>query len=500
LGLIAALVGCSNKGSGMADIGPAWDIWAQDRGVVDRSAGDRSAGDLLVPHDTWLPDSPVVDPSWVVFGGSNAGTANAWDIFVDSAGNSDVGGAFNGLINFGSKALSAGSFYVPMAARLDPSGKVLWAEQLTAGAAHGSVSGIFADSGGNTYVGGQFQGTQTFGSTTLKSAGFRDGFVARLNPSGKVIWAVAFGGPEEDVAHNLAVDSSGNSYILGSFKATAVFGSTTITSKGKTDLCIVKVDPSGKVLWVISGGGSGVDLADDIALDNAGNIFVAGSILGPANFGSIKITPQSAEAAIVAKLDPSGKFLWVSQAHGSSILTQGVAVDSKGNSYVTGAFQGTAVFGSTTLTKPMQPKWPYAYVAKRDPSGTFLWAAAGGATIPNDIALDNAGNTYITGSFVNSTTFGSTSLTPAGWSDILVAKLDGKGKWLGAVSAGGKLSETGKAIGVDSSGNAYVTGIVLQDPLDPYSLSKDTVTFGKTSYTLDGLPHMYVWKVPASAL
>jgi hypothetical protein len=86
--------------------------------------------------------------------------------------------------------------------------------------------GIAVDASGNSYVTGGFEGTATFGSTTLESSGSQDIFVAKLDNRGNWLWAKKAGGTDSDYGYGIAVDASGNSYVTGYFySATATFGS-----------------------------------------------------------------------------------------------------------------------------------------------------------------------------------------------------------------------------------------------------------------------------------
>jgi hypothetical protein len=97
-------------------------------------------------------------------------------------------------------------------------------------------------------------------------------------------------------------------------------------------------------------------------------------------------------------------------------------VDSGGNTYITGYFQTTAVFGTTTLTSAGSLD---VFVAKLDANGNFLWATRAGGTNTDyvqGIAVDSGGNYYVTGSFQTTVVFGTTTLTSAGGYDIFVTK------------------------------------------------------------------------------
>ncbi len=106
-------------------------------------------------------------------------------------------------------------------------------------------------------------------------------------------WVVSAGASDSDVGRGIAVDNAGNSYVTGLFLFTTTFGSTTLTAKGgggSGDVFVAKLSPSGKFLWVVSAGGGSWDFGWGIAVDNAGNSYVTGAFVGPATFGSTTLT------------------------------------------------------------------------------------------------------------------------------------------------------------------------------------------------------------------
>ena len=134
----------------------------------------------------------------------------------------------------------------------------------------------------------------------------------------------------------------------------------------------------------------------------------------------------------------------------------GIAVDSSGNAFVTGAFHPNATFGNTTLISSGDSD---VYIAKISSSGEWQWAVRAGGRWADSgygIALDSSGNIYATGTFMDNATFGNTSLVngEGNTDDIFVAKLTNSGSWLWAVKADGTNTEQSQAIAVDSSGNA----------------------------------------------
>ena len=421
-------------------------------------------------------------------------------IAVDGSGNSYVTGDFEGSATFGTYNFTGAGSSDIFVEKLDSGGTVLWARRM-GGTSIDTARGIAASSGGTSYVTGAFHGTATFGTYPLTSSGDADMFIEKLNPSGTVLWVRNMGGGAGSYAYGLgiAVDSSGNSYVTGYFGGTVNFGSYPLTSAGDRDIFVEKLDPSGAVLWARKMGGTRYDYGADIAVDSGGNSYVTGVFQGSATFGTYNLSAAGGSTdydIFVEKLDSTGTVLWARRM-GSALITypqqiesgDGITVDSGGNSYVTGGFLGTATFGTITLTST-DSYYQDIFVEKLDPAGTVLWAKNMGAWGPgdlgDDIAVDSGGNSYVTGVFSGTATFGSYTLASADPSDCFVEKLDPTGTVLWAKEMGGTSGAAGGGIAVDSGGNSYVTGQF-----------KGTATFGPYPLTSAGDSDIFVEKLPA---
>ena len=334
----------------------------------------------------------------------------------------------------------------------------LWVKQ-AGGTDYDFGHSIAVDANGNNYVTGSFSGSSTFGTTTLTSSGDKDIFVAKIDHNGNWLWANQAGGISYDYGRGIAVDDNGNSYITGEFEESATFGTTTLTSSGSYDIFVAKLDSSGNWLWAKQAWGIGEDVGFSIAVDAKGNSYITGVFMESANFGTTTLTSSGDYDIFVAKLDINSNWLWAKQAGGTDDdYGNGIAVDANGNSYVTGYFSESATFGTTTLTSSGDID---IFVAKLDSSGNWLWANQAGGTncdYGHGIAVDDNGNSYIIGNFLESANFGITTLTSSGYYDIFVAKLDINGNWLWAKQAGGTSYDFGNSIAVDTNRNVYVTG------------------------------------------
>ncbi len=323
---------------------------------------------------------------------------------------------------------------------------------------------IATDIEGNSYVTGYFSETATFGYTSLTAEGDPyDIFVLKLDPSGNWLWAVRAGGTNYDLGKSVAADGSGNCYVAGNFLDTAYFGSHSLTYSGvNDDVFVAKLDSQGNWLWAIRPGGNGGDISCGIVADAAGNSYTTGEFWGNTVFGPSTLPGHGYNGDIfVAKADPDGNWLWAAQAGGTNYdRGNAIALDPSGNTYVTGYFQGTATFGSSSLTT--SGSGMDIFVAKLDPSGNWLWARRAGSSQDteqgNGICVDASGNCCVTGIFYGTATFGSTSLSSSGLEDSFIARLDTEGNWLWVKKAGGSGIDSGLGIATDSGGYIHTTG------------------------------------------
>lgn len=154
-----------------------------------------------------------------------------------------------------------------------------------------------------------------------------------------------------------------------------------------------------------------------------------------------------------------------------------MAVDAAGNTYVTGIFEGTQTFGSFTLTTPIQDN----FLLKLNPTGSVEWVEKLGNDMRSGaaaIALDATGNVYLTGVFRGQMVVGSTTLTSAS-SSAYVAKFTPQGTaiWAKQSTATGYGYASGHDIAVDATGNVYLSGTFGYNiTFGPNSLSTTTTT------------------------
>jgi hypothetical protein len=356
----------------------------------------------------------------------------------------------------------------------------VWAKSVGGTRAEGDVGyGIAVDSAGNVYITGYFWGTVDFdpgaGTYNLTSAGESDIFVLKLDSSGNFVWVRSMGGTDTDRGYGIAVDSAGDVYTTGAFQGTVDFdpgaGTYNLTSAGRWDIFVSKLDSSGNFVWARSMGGTDHDGGRGIAVDSADNVYTTGFFQDTVDFdpgpGTYDLTSAGTSDIFVSKLNAGGNFVWARSMGGtSSDGASALALDSAGNVYTTGEFWGTADFdpgaGTYNLTLAGDRD---IFVSKLDSSGGCVWAKSIGGTerdVGTGIAVDSADNVYTAGRFEGTVDFdpgaGRYNLTSARYYDTFVSKLDSSGDFVWAKRMGGTESDVGRGIAVDSAGNVYTTG------------------------------------------
>lgn len=303
-------------------------------------------------------------------------------------------------------------------------------------------------------------------------------------------WAVRAGGPLEDRAHAIAVDSDGYSYITGYFRDTAYFGDIELTAPGSFNIFIAKIDPFGNFIWVKKAGGQNINdmsIAEDIVLDDHGNIYITGLFQGIGHFGNHIIESGGLNDIFISKLDNNGNFLWAQGAGGQTNLNDAgsaITVDHNGNIYATGNFRGTAQFGDFEVTSSGGAD---IYLAKLNNHGEFLWVQRAGGPSNCDgwaVAVDNEGNCYLAGSFRGTFEIGDQQFETIGTVDTFIAKYDINGSLQWVNHAGGALNEDIFDITIDSNGYIYAVGHF-----------RDDITFDDTIYHSIGSNDVFIFKM-----
>ncbi|MBC7845288.1 MAG: hypothetical protein H7Y10_02205 [Flavobacterium sp.] len=415
---------------------------------------------------------------------------DAKSLITDASGNIYVTGSFYGTADFdpseGVANLTSTGTSDIFLAKYDANGNYVFAKGMKGPKMEWGTA-IAVDTSGNVYLTGVFEDTVDFDPSTkvakLTSTGNFDIFIAKYDTNGKYIYAKSMEGTDDSRSTAIAVDNNRNTYIIGYFFGVSDFfpgkGVANLTSSGGCDLFLAKYDTNGNYVYGKSIGGKGYDSGSGIAVDKSGNVCITGKFARIVDFdpgmGVVNLTCQGNENIFLAKYDTNGNYIFAKSMGGKRTdLSNAIAVDTNGNSYITGFFEGTADFDPSDRTATLTSPEPYGlYIAKYDSNGNYIYAksvSGGKGVIGESIAVDNSGSTYITGHFEGTADFdpsdGVANLTSPGRtkdmsgyeSDLFIAKYDTNGNYVYAKSMGGKGYDISSDIALDGNGNIYITG------------------------------------------
>jgi hypothetical protein len=461
-------------------------------------------------YDTELP--LVIDPTLVYssyLGGG--GTDEARDITVDSVGNTYLCGntssvnfpaanAFQGTFG-GGNFFGARDVFVT---KINAAGDGLIYSTYLGGGGDDKCSRLAVDSAGNAYISGEttslnfptanaFQGTYGGGAS--------DAFVTKLNAAGSgLFYSTYLGGSVFDAAGSIAVDSTGNAYVTGrttsaNFPVANALQST-FSGGSNADAFVTKFSTNGLSLvystYLGGNGGVGFDAGLGIAVDSIGSAYVTGET-SSTNFPLVNPIQNTFGGgfpdgdAFVTKINAAGTAVVYSTYLGGSDndVALDIAVDSAGNSYVTG---GTASTNFPTVN-PFQSLYGGngdAFVTKINAVGSALTFSSylGGANndTGNAIAVDSAAHAYVAGGTV-SANFPLANPTQGtyggGTADAFLTKFNVAGTALiYSTYIGGSNSDSANGLAVDVASNAYVAGITSSTnfpTLNPFQGTKAAV-------------------------
>jgi Bacterial Ig-like domain (group 3)/Kelch motif/Beta-propeller repeat len=458
--------------------------------------GNNEVGFQVGAYDAKLP--LVIDPvlSYSTYlGGDYGGNGYGYDIAVDDSGNAYV----IGLPNSSDFPTTMGAFQTSypggenpaFVTKLNASGTALIYSTWLGGAFYQQATAIAVDASGNAYLTGSFYSPGsgpagfpvTSGAFQTSEHGPGDAFVTKLNATGTaLVYSTYLGGSLGEGASSIAVDGSGSAYVTGGtnstdFPTTAGAVQTNLEG-GNGDAFVTKLNASGSALvYSTYLGGTGDDHATGIAVDASGSAHVTGDTFStnfPTTAGAFQTT-SAGGGAFVTALNASGTTLVYSTYLGGNDASNSISLDGSGNAYVTGS-AGSTNFPTTTGAFQTSSASGGSFVSKLNASGTGLVYSTylGDHSVGKGIAVDGAGNAYVTG-YTSSAAFPTTSdayQTSIGFAidDAFVTKLNSTGTdlvystylggnfWFDGFGNEGTAGNEGWAIAVDGSGNPYVTG------------------------------------------
>ncbi|HXH48546.1 MAG TPA: alpha/beta fold hydrolase [Terriglobia bacterium] len=348
---------------------------------------------------------------------------------------------------------------------------------------------VAVDGSGNSYITGttispDFPTTASAYDTSCgtdsncDSASYYDVFVTKLDAAGSLVYSTYIGGSNSDIGIRLTTDASGATYVTGLTSSVDFPTANALQSSlgGTQDAFVSKLSPDGSSLvYSTYLGGSGLEAGRDVAVDAFGDAYVAGWTTS----GDFPITTGAYQTAcgdfffcsdaFVTELGPLGNTEVYSTYLGGSGRDQidSLGIDSSGDAYVAG-FTESSNFPTQNGFQTSLAGGMDAFLTKLNNTGSsILYSSYLGGTNEDRVewmAVDAQGSAYVTGTTFSSDfpTRNAVQSVLSGAQDALVAKINpaltGNTSVIYSTYLGGAGAEEGRSIGVDSSGNAYVTG------------------------------------------
>ena len=362
-----------------------------------------------------------------------------------------------------------------------------------------SIRDVTTDSRGNLYVTGgttspdfpvtkgAYQTRHNPGSPDSSRIDMCDVFVAKLSPSGTVLWSTFIGGPNYDRAYAIRVDELGYVYVAGragrGFPVTTGAFQTTFMGGqeapvyGPQDGFLLKLRPDGAgLVWASYFGTSDPQIIRDLDVDSKGDVYIAsgysGGLYPEALRTAFNNAPHGDHDGVAAKIGSDGsKLLWATYLGGSAWESNenSIRLDGSDNPYVLLTTKSDDCFVSASAYRRTHGGDDDLYVTRLGPhDGTIAWAtylggSKGESTETHQFAVDPDGNAYIAAP-TRSTDFPTTAGAfqtsyGGGGNEAVVVKLSSDGsKLLAGTFIGGNGNDRPEGVAVDRAGNVYFTG------------------------------------------
>jgi len=394
--------------------------------TVDFDATDGTDNNSSTGWTDWYiwklnPSGLYGNNGWYLVGGGPRGHDDVRDIVFDGNNNFYIAGVKDTAVDFPNILI----------AKYNQNGQRQWSYVFGNGNSCASAIALSSDNR-SIFVIGKFRENVDFDPyfrcymDVHTAVGSWDVFVMKLSTDGDYLWTKQFGGLNEELGKNIAVDINDNIYISGDFVETADFdpgpGEDYHTSNGLRDVFVMKLTSDGNYAWAKTFGGAGDEFIG--YRDNNGmlvtedTIYLVGWFENEVDFDpgfgvDIRTSRGSGDAYILS-LDLDGNYNWVKTFGSSNSDTCYGITRWKDEIYIVGSFGGTVDFDPGPEVDEHTSSgttWNDMFISKYDGKNNYLWTETVGTTTGwvggHSIAIDDYGGIYITGDFKHTIDFDS---------------------------------------------------------------------------------------------
>ncbi len=366
-------------------------------------------------------------------------------------------------------------------AKFDSLGNRIWAKRAGSRFGGEKAQGMAVDHAGNVYLCGEIDDTTYFDNIQVIGRPANNTFVCKYDPNGTILWVRHF---ETDSMNSrgyaISVDDAGNVYACGATQGNAYYNGTLLLgTHGDYDAYVFKFDTDGNFKWIQQIGGHESDKAYGVAVKD-GYLYVTGYFVGTCHFpNNIDLHGYGGTDIFLAKFDTAGAIQWAKN-YGDTGFDRGwdITINVNGNILCTGSIGGNANFGNNVYAN--SAGLGDMFLAAFNENGDALWAVRGGGPeddIGRDVTHDRFGNIFVGGDYASYATFGPNTINSNGYADAFIVEYDSSATATKMLrSFGGPLTDRGRGVGTDYSGNVYFSGeFDTNISFDQYTLTGDSL-------------------------
>jgi hypothetical protein len=341
----------------------------------------------------------------------------------------------------------------------DP-GTTLWARRFGRGNDVDPV-GLVGVASGGVLVAGRHYGDVDYGGGTLPGPGnSHQAYVARYDGEGRHVYSRSFGDVFAEKANDVDALPDGSALVVGTFGWSFDMDGFSLTWEGSDDGFVAKLDPTGKVVWARALGGAGWQQATAVAAMPDGGAIVAGRTSGAMNLG-IGAPEEASSGAFLVRLDAKGEPVWSRRLASDDVYVADIAVQG-GRIAVAGEYSFTLNVGLAEALAPngYHDGFVVAYDLEGKPVSGRTVGGEGYGDAVNSIAFTEGGGLVLTGSLEGNADLGGGLLVTAVEYDTntYLLELDANLVHRRSVLYGGEGFDRGQALALSSDGSVILTG------------------------------------------